>query len=310
MQLRTRIYIDGYNLYYGCLTKSPFKWLDVLKLFEESIIPSILYQPTGASVAAKMKLLDDCAIKYFTAKILESAAKGSDSVSSQSHYHNALSKKYDGRVEFIWGRYASYKAMQALIPEGDTKRQPKDCEKVQVWKIEEKRSDVSIALHMYDDAINDEVDQVVLVTNDTDFVPAFEMLEKRRPEIVRGLVIPVRKLVGCQKVEREPNVSLSQLAHWVRKHITDDELRQAQLPEVVHGGRRASIKPNSCYARPDHLSTMIEMFELAKVKKAAAMKWSRKNCVQLDGLRPIDLIETDDGAARVFDYIRQKNNLA
>ena len=52
---------------------------------------------------------------------------------------------------------------------------------------------------MYDDAINDEVDQVVLVTNDTDFVLLFEMLEKRRPEIVRGLVIPVRKLVGCQK---------------------------------------------------------------------------------------------------------------
>jgi 6-hydroxy-3-succinoylpyridine 3-monooxygenase len=27
--LRTRVYIDGYNLYYGCLKNSPDKWLDV-----------------------------------------------------------------------------------------------------------------------------------------------------------------------------------------------------------------------------------------------------------------------------------------
>jgi len=30
--LRTRVYIDGYNLYYGCLKNSPHKWLDVRAL--------------------------------------------------------------------------------------------------------------------------------------------------------------------------------------------------------------------------------------------------------------------------------------
>ncbi|MGO6733418.1 6-hydroxy-3-succinoylpyridine hydroxylase, partial [Rhizobium ruizarguesonis] len=40
--LRTRVYIDGYNLYYGCLRKTAFKWLDVLTLFETQILPSIL----------------------------------------------------------------------------------------------------------------------------------------------------------------------------------------------------------------------------------------------------------------------------
>ena len=25
---RTRVYVDGYNLYYGCLKGSPHKWLD------------------------------------------------------------------------------------------------------------------------------------------------------------------------------------------------------------------------------------------------------------------------------------------
>ncbi|MBX4994849.1 hypothetical protein ABID08_006863 [Rhizobium binae] len=44
--LRTRVYIDGYNLYYGCHRKTAFKWLDVLCLFETQILPTILYRPT------------------------------------------------------------------------------------------------------------------------------------------------------------------------------------------------------------------------------------------------------------------------
>ena len=37
---RTRVYIDGYNLYYGCLKGTPHKWLDLLSLFEKQILPS------------------------------------------------------------------------------------------------------------------------------------------------------------------------------------------------------------------------------------------------------------------------------
>lgn len=40
--LRTRIYIDGYNFYYGCLRGTPHKWLDLLPLFENHILPSAL----------------------------------------------------------------------------------------------------------------------------------------------------------------------------------------------------------------------------------------------------------------------------
>ena len=48
--LRTRVYIDGYNLYYGCLRKTAFKWLDVLALFEAHILPSILYRPEPGAI--------------------------------------------------------------------------------------------------------------------------------------------------------------------------------------------------------------------------------------------------------------------
>lgn len=305
LTLRTRIYIDGYNFYYGCLTKSQFKWLDVITLFESKIIPSILYRSAKGADPAEMELVTESAIKYFTAKIVESAAKAPDSVSSQAHYHNALSKKWGGRVKFVFGDYSLYKAKQALISEDDPDRQPKDCDKVQVWKIEEKRSDVSIALHMFDDAMRNEVDQVILVTNDTDLVPAFEMLELRCPKVVRGLVIPTRKSGDDQKVERYANASLSELAHWVRHHVTEDELRQSQLPDVVQGGRRASVKPHSWYARPDHLQTMLDKARPVMRKDNATMKWAREINKWLDDLRPIDLIETDDGAERVFAYIEE-----
>ncbi|MBB4226964.1 PIN domain-containing protein [Rhizobium mongolense] len=68
--LRTRVYIDGYNLYYSCLRKTAFKWLGVLSLFETQILPSILYRPGPDADPATMTLHPDCAIKYFTAKML------------------------------------------------------------------------------------------------------------------------------------------------------------------------------------------------------------------------------------------------
>lgn len=304
-KLRTRIYIDGYNLYYGCLRQTPYKWLDVLTLFEREILPSILYRPTADGPPAEMELLADCAIKYFTADILDRAAKGDDSISSQAQYHNALRKRCEGRLTFIKGYYASYKAKQAIISADEPDRWPRDCEKVQVWKIEEKQSDVNLALQIYDDALQGELDQVVLVTNDTDLVPAFAMLKARCPHIVRGLVIPTRKTGEGRATEREANTSLAELAHWVRKSITEAELRTAQLPDIVkvEGDRRPSVKPHSWYARPDHLARLLELARPVLQKEGKIMSWARQENEWLDGLRPIDLIETDDGAARVFAYI-------
>jgi 6-hydroxy-3-succinoylpyridine 3-monooxygenase len=124
-------------------------------------------------------------MQSFTAKIIESAAKGEDSVSSQAQYHNALTTHCGGRLSFVMRNYSLYKANQHIVPADDPKRWPRDCDKVQVWKLEEKQSDVNLALHLYDDALSGDVDQVVLVTNDTDHTPALEMLQARCPHIVR-----------------------------------------------------------------------------------------------------------------------------
>lgn len=100
--LRTRVYIDGYNFYYGCLKGTPYKWLDMLQLFESQILPSVLVKDRHGQTR-RSELVESPSILFFTAKILESVAKSVDSVSSQARYHTALRKLYSGRIELIEG---------------------------------------------------------------------------------------------------------------------------------------------------------------------------------------------------------------
>ena len=81
--LRTRVYIDGYNLYYGCLKKSSYKWLDVRALLQH-VLMNVPYQRDGVPITYRF---ETPAIKYFTAPILKAFAKSDDSVSSQANYH-------------------------------------------------------------------------------------------------------------------------------------------------------------------------------------------------------------------------------
>ncbi|HEX5341304.1 MAG TPA: antitoxin Xre/MbcA/ParS toxin-binding domain-containing protein, partial [Duganella sp.] len=286
--LRTRAYVDGYNLYYGCLKGTPYKWLDLWILFEKHILPS--------STPDRSVLLP-LGIKYFTAKILEKAAKAPDSVSSQARYHTALRKLYDGRIELIEGYYSLIESKASLIDVDAPQTWPRDCAQALVWKLEEKQSDVNLALQAYHDAITDAVDQVVIVTNDTDIAPALKLI-REHTSVQIGLVVPTRIQ------ERIPNTELAELAHWVRTHINEGELATAQLPRVI-GGRKPTIKPDSWYARPELLERALVLATPVVGNRGKAFKWLEEANPYLDGQAPIDLLETDAGAEQVFTYIEQ-----
>ncbi|PIT82772.1 DUF2384 domain-containing protein [Limnohabitans sp. 15K] len=63
--LRTRVYIDGYNFYYGCLKGTSHKWLDLVKLFKYKVLPSITAQSNGVQLRPD---LENLSIKYFTTR--------------------------------------------------------------------------------------------------------------------------------------------------------------------------------------------------------------------------------------------------
>jgi 6-hydroxy-3-succinoylpyridine 3-monooxygenase len=72
---------------------------------------------------------------------------------------------------------------------------------------------------------------------------------------------------------------------------------------VVLGGKSPTIKPDSWYARPDLLEQVLVRATSVLRNRGKAFKWLQEPNPYLDNLVPIDLLDTDVGAARVLDYI-------
>jgi 6-hydroxy-3-succinoylpyridine 3-monooxygenase len=128
--LRTRVYIDGYNLYYGCLKSTPYKWLDVGALVER-ILASIPYQRDGVAIRYSRR---SPAVKFFTAPILSAFARSDDSVSCQVNYHAALQTYLGNQMEIVAGYHDAKPARAYRWIEG---RAARECEMIEVWKLEE-----------------------------------------------------------------------------------------------------------------------------------------------------------------------------
>lgn len=241
-------------------------------------------------------LLPSPSIKFFTAKIIESVARSTDSVSSQARYHTALRKLHDGRIELIEGYYAVNKMKVKVVDSDEPNRPPRECKEVQAWKVEEKQSDVNLALQVYHDAITGQIDHAVIVTNDTDIAPALAMI-RAHTQVLMGVVVPTTDHT------RPPNTDLVKLAHWTRRHINSSELAACQLPRVIPG-KRPTIKPDSWYGQPELLKEIMELAIPVRGSRASAYKWMEQPNPYLDGEIPIELAETVEGAARVLEYIR------
>ncbi|MEJ0038126.1 MAG: NYN domain-containing protein [Gammaproteobacteria bacterium] len=182
--LRTRVYVDGYNLYYGCLKNTAHKWLDLRALIGR-VLANVPYERNGEPVNYEFRVP---AIKYFTAPILSSFARAEDSVACQSQYHAALRGHLGNELEIIAGYYDARPARAHTLVKG---KAAGESPVVDIWKLEEKQSDVALALHAFCDAVLNNVDQVIVMTNDSDFAPAMRMI-RRHTNVILGLIVPVR----------------------------------------------------------------------------------------------------------------------
>ena len=228
--LRTHIYVDGYNLYYGRLRGTPYKWLDVVALFSEMVRT---VEP-GSEVVG---------VKYFTAPALARfATHGDASMQAQNDYHRALTARYPQVFEVILGTH-TWEGNGTALPVF-VQGQPFDkSNTVKVWRVVEKKTDVNLALHMYRDACRGEVDQAVLVSNDSDAEPTLRALAEDFPSVRLGVVMPLPHPVEGDKRGRPASRSLNDLAHWCRTYIRDDELGRAQLPHQVPTRKKPARKP-------------------------------------------------------------------
>lgn len=216
MTLKTIVYVDGYNLYYGRLRNTGdtcYKWLDIVKLFQH-----ILNVQNPNTEIVK--------IKFFTAPALgKFSSHGEESSKAQQSYHRALKHLYPDLIEIIEGT-------QSCVPKPLPDAKDKECfdktKRQWVWLLEEKMTDVAIAVAMYRDVIQSKCEQVVLCSNDSDMKPSLVAIKEDAPSCRIGVVMPIPPpKVSNSGNKRRVSGTLEQLSDWTRSHINDDELINA-----------------------------------------------------------------------------------
>lgn len=218
--MRTIAYVDGYNFYHGRLKYTPYKWLDL-----RSLLADILRIQSPGS--------DLIAVKFFTSMIkARLARRGQESVNAQDAYHRALMVR---GVEVIFG---SFNLVEETAPRRVEGVPPNRDDRVDIWSLEEKQTDVLLALQMYRDVAAGRCEQVLLCTNDSDLSPALKSLRDDFPKIPIGVVLPRH-----QDLEARKSKTLENLADWMRHHILDAELQAHQLPRRVATNKRPVDKP-------------------------------------------------------------------
>ena len=151
--LRTYVYIDACNLYYGCLKGTPFRWLDLDHLCR-------LLLPNH----------DIARIKYFTARV--SARPGDpDQPIRQAIYLRALATL--PHLDVHYGHFLSHHVGMPLADRSDPTVQY-----ARVVKTEEKGSDVNLATHLVHDAHCGVFEQAVLITNGPDLATPVSLVRQ------------------------------------------------------------------------------------------------------------------------------------
>jgi len=186
---KVAIFVDGFNVYHA-LQRAPayhkYKWLDYAAL-------------AGCYVGAADTLEK---LYLFTAF----ATWNPDKVKRHQMYVRLLRQR---GVEVVLGKF---------------KRKDKTCRLChrEFQTFEEKLTDVNIAIHMFRGAYLDEYDKAILVSADTDIIPAIRMIRDLFPTKQVGVVVPI----GSFGMELKQECDF----HFQMK---ERQLARSQLPDEV-----------------------------------------------------------------------------
>jgi len=247
LEIRTWLYIDGFNLYYGAVKGTPYKWLDVLALGRQLLPPT--------------HTIDK--IKYFTARV--SGAADPNAPRRQHAYLSAIDTLPQLELHYgsflaktIWRPLTNFPVAGATIhapvpatlptgahnvsggslrgtnalavdmypppgaPRAVTNPLP-DALVAQVHTMEEKGSDVNLAVHLLNDAWSNRFDAAGVISNDTDLVTPIQMVVAQGKPVF--VICPGRRQMARQ---------LAAVASY-KRHIRQAMLAAAQLPNPIPG---------------------------------------------------------------------------
>ncbi|MDV2989069.1 MAG: NYN domain-containing protein [Dehalogenimonas sp.] len=238
--MKTNVYIDGFNLYYGALKYSPFKWLNLAMLCSNLFPNDTINQ-----------------IRYFTARVKPSphdleaplrqdiylrALRTLPSLSIyQGRYvqHPTLSAQYPLVYINHPKRHAAVKPVlidkpeYAYIANGEAKPEGSPvC--AYVLKREEKGSDVNLASMLLADCYEDAFDKAVVISNDSDLCMPIELSIRRCGKHIT-VVNPHDKSYQ--------SVHLKKIATAYMQNINRSVLAASQFPHTLSDSVGTITKP-------------------------------------------------------------------
>lgn len=205
-EMRTVIYVDGFNLYYRLLARDPgLKWLNVKGLAETVL------QPENQIIK----------VRYYTARV--SGRTDPSGPARQQIYLNALRSVPEISIHMgtflVSEKFAGLARPPVFRPVTSLPEPWPDV--VKIIKTEEKGSDVNLASHLLLDAFQSLYDVACVVSNDSDLV-----------EPIRIVTRELGKPVGLLSPVANPNPELKSVSSFIRRiHRTD--LVRSQFPDPI-----------------------------------------------------------------------------
>ncbi len=221
--MNINVYIDGFNVYFCTVRGTPYKWLD-LRLLCANLFPT--------KTISKLK--------YFSAKV--KAVPWDASVPTrQEFYWRALGTIPN--LEITKGNFVSWPRYMPRFPFVYGKNgRPK---KVRVLRTEEKGSDVNLGAYLiYDNCVNN-VDESIVISNDSDLVEAIKLVTTKlnKPVIV---VNPNRtKMVRKDPVHCHIHKELVRVATDKILSINEKVLVASQFPQTLSDVHGTFSKPSA-----------------------------------------------------------------
>jgi hypothetical protein len=200
------LYIDGFNLYRRCLEGHPeVRWLN-LWAFAHALLPDY----------------DVVRVHYFTAKVKPGASPERNAHQRQDVYLRAV-RTLAPNVEIHLGTFRIDTRVMAKHPV-ETDPESGQYVTTKVRKIEEKGSDVNLAVRMVADAFEGRADSYVMLSNDSDQVGPLRIM-KDEVGVSTGIVLPMESARGSK--------ALMATGPDFVGHVTRDVLEASQFSDVL-----------------------------------------------------------------------------
>ena len=204
--MKTFVYIDAFNLYFGAVRGTPFKWLDINQLCHILLPRHELTQ-----------------IKYFTARI-NARPSDPDQPTRQATYLRALST-----IPHLFVYYGHFLTHIVKMPLAYPFPGQNSC--ADVFKTEEKGSDVNLATQLLHDAHCNHFECAVIISGDSDLLMPLRIVKE-----------DLHKPVGVINPQRIPCRVLQTHATFY-KHIRTSALRRSQFPSIMKDAKGSFSKP-------------------------------------------------------------------